>query len=650
MIKLTDVSVLALTKLRAHKLRIFITVLLASVLFGVLIIASLATNGLLRSVNLFRNEGLTSRYIVSVNNAPANVNEFYKTIRDPLLIAEAKKRYEALVAQKTAEAKRLGLEYSHVNDRPPYSQSSDGTTQLSINDPNGIVAQLLKEKYSTTPAFDQEKLSQLANQYGAIGIFHEEYYNIKKGSTLTPLVDGKEAFYDSTNEAEAALNYVNPPINSSLVTTAPAETTSGLLLPNNAGWQPDGSSLPIILPQNVIEQLLKLEKLPASATPSQKFERLKVIRDNINNLSFKMCYRNSASQSLIQQAIQRQKEISTNQNNKDYQKPSLLYALPDPTKCENATIVRDVRTAEEKKQATNQESFDAKFGKETAAVSKFITFKVVGMSPGSSEVLNPEQEREREKARTASDILAEILRADGVGQAIPRSLYDQLPNKADYADLLTYEPLYLMGNEDNKRRFIEFANAGNAQKFIDEQSCTVQYDNSCTPLGRPYQATLAFSNSAALDDAQNIIKQWSIYIMAGVMALAALIMWITIGRTIVDGRHETAVFRAIGFKRIDIALIYMLYAMILSVLTAGLACVIGFLGAHVLNSQFAPQLTAQAQYGFGAINSNNAVSLIGVNTEQLGIILLACVATGLLSAVPPLVRNVRRSPIRDMRS
>lgn len=524
MIKLTDVGVLAFTKLRARKLRTFLTVLLASMLFGVLIAASLVTHGLFQSIDSFRKEGLTSRYIVSVLNTPPSADEFYKTIRDPGLVAKAKKRYESLVTQKTTEAKRLGLEYSHVNDRPPYTQTSDGSTQLSINDPNGITLQLLKEKYSSTPAFDEAKLSQLAKQYGAIKTFTEESYAIKKRSSLSPLIDGKEVFHDSSNEAEVNTHYdVKPPINTSGITLAPPETTKGIVLPDNAGWRPDGSSLPVILPQNVIEQLLKLEKLPASASAAEKFERLKIIRDNIAKLSFKMCYRNSVSQSLIQKTLQQKKEIAANQNNKNYQKPSLLYALPDPTKCENAAITHDTRTAEEKKQEVNQRLFDAKFGKETVAISKFITFKVVGMSP-SSEVLNPEQEQQREKSRTTNDILAEMLRTEGIGQAIPRTLYNQLPNKTDYADLLTYEPLYLMGNEDNKRRFVEFANASDAQRFIDEQSCTVQYDNSCKPIGHPYQASLAFSNSAALDDMQAIFKQWSIYIMVGVMILAAFIM------------------------------------------------------------------------------------------------------------------------------
>ena len=42
----------------------------------------------------FVKRGLTSRYIVSVTNAPSNVDGFYKTIRDPNLVAEAKKRYD----------------------------------------------------------------------------------------------------------------------------------------------------------------------------------------------------------------------------------------------------------------------------------------------------------------------------------------------------------------------------------------------------------------------------------------------------------------------------------------------------------------------------------------------------------------------------
>ncbi len=93
----------------------------------------------------------------------------------------------------------------------------------------------------------------------------------------------------------------------------------------------------------------------------------------------------------------------------------------------------------------------------------------------------------------------------------------------------------------------------------------------------------------------------------------------------------------------------MLYAIILSTLVAVFAGIIGFTGAYILDNQFAPQLTAQAQYGFGAISSNNSIRLVGIDLQQILFILLACILTGLLSVVPPLVRNIRRSPISDMR-
>ena len=76
---------------------------------------------------------------------------------------------------------------------------------------------------------------------------------------------------------------------------------------------------------------------------------------------------------------------------------------------------------------------------------------------------------------------------------------------------------------------------------------------------------------------------------------------------------------------------------------------LGIIGAHLLDGQLSPGLTAQAQYGFNELSSAKRISLVGYDWHQLGLIAIICLATGLLSAVLPLIRNVRRSPIRDMR-
>lgn len=146
-----------------------------------------------------------------------------------------------------------------------------------------------------------------------------------------------------------------------------------------------------------------------------------------------------------------------------------------------------------------------------------------------------------------------------MGQMIPKDLYDKIPDKSKYADILAFEPYYLLGNEDNRTRYVEFSNATDAQKFIDEQSNDVQMDGTCVPAGRDYMASLAFNDSVALNDIRSKVSDWFGFAVLGVVVLAAIVMWITIGRTIADGRLETAVFRAIGFKRIDISLVYITY-------------------------------------------------------------------------------------------
>ena len=645
MIKLGDTTLLAFTKLRTRKIRTIMTIILASLLFGVLVAASLVMTGAFRSIDAFRKDGLTSRYIVGVAAAPGDPMALHKLLRDPELIKEAKARYTALVEKKTSEAKRLGLSYNQASDQPPYTQATNGDEMLSINDPNGIVRDLLAEKFSGQPAFDDAKLHAVADKYHATAFFESESYMVKRGSTLSVLPSDGEKFYDQSDDTAINANYQAPILDSSQV-MSPLVITKPFILPNNGGWKPSDDVIPIILPQNTIEQLLGLEKLPNNASASDKLTRLKEVRDKAVSLSFQACYRNSASLALIQQVVQQQKDTAAHASDKDYQRPALTYSLPDSKACQEPSVKSDTRTATEKKTDDNQTTFDQEFGKDTTPVSYFVSFKVVGVSPAEQSTQN----QQGSAGRNISDIVNNLLATSGIGQTIPQSLYNQIPNKSKYSDIFTYTPTYFFGsNEDNKQRYVEFASASDATKFIDEQSCATQYDNTCKPLGRLYQASLSFSNSAALDDIRAKATTWFNYALIGVIILAALVMWITIGRTIADGRRETAVFRAIGFKRIDIATVYVLYTILLSILVAICAVGIGFIGAVVINQKFGPTLTAQAQYGFGGLDLSKSVDLIGIDMRQIGLLLLACLITGLVSMVIPLLRNVHRSPIRDMR-
>ena len=131
--------------------------------------------------------------------------------------------------------------------------------------------------------------------------------------------------------------------------------------------------------------------------------------------------------------------------------------------------------------------------------------------------------------------------------------------------------------------------------------------------------------------------------------IAIIILSGTIGRMISDSRRETAVFRAIGFKRTDISLIYSVYTLIVSLLIGLVAMTIGSISSLLISQRFDRSLTARAITILSSNDFTKKFTLFGVNYSHVGLIVLAIVIVGLISIAVPLMRNVRRNPIKDMR-
>ena len=123
----------------------------------------------------------------------------------------------------------------------------------------------------------------------------------------------------------------------------------------------------------------------------------------------------------------------------------------------------------------------------------------------------------------------------------------------------------------------------------------------------------------------------------------------TVGRLIADSRRETAVFRAIGAKKLDIAQIYLLYTLLLALLVALFACAIGVIAALVTQHLFSATFTVQALVAYNSQNFNQTFHLFSFYWPDVLYLAGIAMATGLLSAALPLTRNLRRNPIRDMR-
>lgn len=646
MIKLADITLLTLTKLRSRRMRTIFTIVLASLLFGILVATSIILSGAFKSVEDFREDSLTGRYIVTVNSK-FDPQALYEFRRDAAVIAEAKSRYESLVAEKAKEAERLGVNYAQAMDQPPYSIDPNTDEEImNIRDANGIVYELLEERFSGEPLVDEGKLAELASRYGAEDVFASRTHGINRGSLSYLPVEG-EYFFDAMDEVEAKEFQETQKMFFLAITQAPKQISEQFLLENNASWSPRDKTIPIILPQNEVEVLLEKGDQRKVGSASDRLEYLTQLRREASDLTFQACYRNDDSSELIQKTVTQNKALEAGEGDEEYEAPSIIYELPDPKECENPYIVSDTRSDDQKKQDEAQAEFDEKFGLSSNPASQLVTFKVVGISPPAKN-LNPNNPSQ---AESFNDIITDLLETNGLGQAIPQHLYEQMPyeDRLRYGDIMEFKPTYFFGNEDDKVHYVEFANASAATKFIDEQACEVRPDGKCHPEDREYEARLAFTNSVAIDDIQSKASEWFDYAMLAVAVFASVIMGITVGRTIADSRHETAIFRAIGFKRIDITMVYVLYSVLLAALIALLAALLGLLVAYVADVMLAPELTAQAQYGFGGVDMTKEFSLIGFNQEQLTVVLIACLGSGLLGMVIPLLASLKRNPMRDLR-
>ena len=114
-------------------------------------------------------------------------------------------------------------------------------------------------------------------------------------------------------------------------------------------------------------------------------------------------------------------------------------------------------------------------------------------------------------------------------------------------------------------------------------------------------------------------------------------------------RRETAVFRAIGAKRSDIASVYVLYSLWVAARIALFAAGLGLLIAGIVHVLYAKSATQSAQLAYAVFTPEPKFSFLGFGSPVLWWILIGIVAMSLVAITPPLLRNIRRNPIKDMR-
>lgn len=637
MIWLPTAYQLAATKMKTRKIRLLVTLVISSILFAIILTASLVMRGAVSGIETFSKAGFGNRYIASGYSN----QQVYNYLQNPTVVARAEAAQKQLQADKKAEAKRLELNYDPANDMSIVT-SFDGPggkkeKAVSLDNPTaqGILADYIKHLPGTEADF-----KKTADSYGAIATYSG--VGLSQGSAppyIQVLKDGQEDYSSLTKNGPPTANGLDS------ISMQWQLMSKGLLKPFLLKGQSlevgAHDSIPIIAPYSAVEQLLGLKPLPSSATAKQQLARLKEVRSQAAGYSFSICYRNSTSSSDLQTALQQQQQIANSKGQKDFVMPDFVQDKPAKA-CGSVTTTRDIRTTAEKDQAANQAKFDSDFGK-PAAFSQIVRLRIVGLNsdiPQGSSI-------------SVNQILQSVLVSSlGTGWFSPIESADSQP--------VTGRMFNLDSPILSKTLFAEFSSGTQLKKFLDQQNCQPDFSNGppapgsdpfakCTAQHKYFSVYAFGSSSTALDDFKRGFSKVFAIAGAGVAVLAALIMMGTVGRIIADSRRETAVFRALGAKRLDIAEIYIAYVAMIALLVFIISLGIASVAAYFVNHHYSQIVTVDGLLAFNVADLSQKIVLMKVYTQDILYIAALIVGGAVMAALFPILNNVRRNPIKDMR-
>lgn len=645
MIGFGETAVLAYTKLKTRKVRLIVTLVISSLLFSGLVGASLVFRGVIHGVEDFNQEGFGSRYIIGANSV---ISDDLQLLSNKDIVNQAILANKDIIKRKKIEAKRLGLELDTTNQPLPYIEEDNGqgSKVKTLDQSNEVVLDVLASYKKKHPDPGLAELKKQANGYGPIDFYETKTISsISRKFGISLLDKGKESF-DQKNKQN------NSPFSrgTESFTTGWTLMSSKLLKPFTS---PDASldigsdgSIPVVAPFSAVEQLLSLEPLAQNASSNQKLDRIKEVRSKSATIKFEVCYRNSSSIAAVDQAVQLQQEILRNKDDKKYQKPNLIYDLPEKA-CNNPKLIKDTRTALEKKQADKQKEFDRIFG-EPPVVNKILTLRVVGVAPDPPEFAS----------FGVSDIFASILTSN-VGSGWYTPLENQ--QKVETLGKIFKPEPFGMPFSQTPPILVELSSAKQTKDFVDQQACKPEFGpntnfnsangpyETCIKEGKNFDLAPFGSNSLAIVDIKKGFSKFFRIAAIVVAVIAGIIMMGTLGRIIADSRRETAVFRAIGAKRLDIAQIYLAYTVMVSLMVVGVALLLGFIMASIADAKFSSDLTIESLLAYNSQDLSRKIHLYAFEAKDILYIGGFALLAGLASAIIPLVSNLRRNPIRDMR-
>lgn len=632
MLRILDASKLALTKLRTRKIRLAVTIIVAGLLFGVVVFGLTVLRASMASIGRFSRDTMSTRYLLAYSNHNKDQSElFYNTPQD------AKDRILALhkqhIADKKAAAKALGVEYDEKSEEEPIMKINQDDSG-SLNRNSWAVKTFLRQYTNEKNPLKPERIDAAAKRFGSSVTYRIQNVGGRNGS-LDVMIGGREDFQrnkeavpEQLNEFVSAAGYQEI-LDESLL--------NYYFLPHRA--HAASNEIPVFISYNDAAVLLGKKPLPTTAQPQQHIERIRELRNEAGNITIQVCYRNNASSHLIQQALDQQRTAANKSKNEFDVKPSIEYALPATDSCGGAIVKKDNRSASEKIADEKLQKFNQQFSTENITPQQAkLTYRVVGLLPDTAY------------GDDLKSNLAGALNANMPSRwIIPKQTFEAGAAKTYVPNILTTERRELSGGLSDTTIY-EFSDAEHARAFYHASMCNNQPKNKDLCVDGVSNFTRPFgSNSLVIEELQQQLTPILWYSLLGVIGVAAFILMLTISRTVADSRKESAIFRALGATRLDIAQIYIMYTLLLAGLITLFAITAGLIGAGVIDALYSADFSTAARYIIMPRDLNTTFQLFTFDPLIIALAAVSIVAAALIGSILPLARNTRRNPMKDMR-
>ena len=649
MIRLGYALTLARTKLNSKKATLLTSIIVASILFAVLIAGVIMFTGAQKSAVSFLEKANNNSYLVDVT--PVLPEDIYigGQIESLEELNELKQREKEYYDEVRANYKAQGIAYdasqevSVLKPSPYFEENTPEALRFISNFQSPVVeyAQTKRmEAYVAKAKNTRASLKEVAAKYGGSG-FYSNFYVGATVPQVTLIHENKEDFTAKMkSDPPTSHGYFINAIHNNAYGIYDDELLGRYLLPQGKPLE----GVPVIVSAQEAAKLFGKEKgigeEPKEAQPKATW--LKEVQGKLNGYVYQSCERNSADRALLDKINNDYVEMKTNEGKKDYIKPSLLYNLPTEP-CGAVSVKSDTRSVAEKKFEQDTIDKQKKLGTYVAPARTLHSFQIVG-------IVNSEDYLQ---AQDVQSFLKTLLSVNNLtsNAFIPRAQYESLPKSLKIDGLIGKDQQELMNNPEKldqslQQQVVSFKTIGEARAFMDNETCTG--DNwDCKRL---FKANPHGSNYVLLEDIGAMFQKVMSYALPIVLGFAAIIIWFTMGRVMAENRKETAVYRAMGARRKDILAVYLTYGGIIALYIALLSVAIGVVAAFIIDLTYGAYITSIATASFGTITEGTRFSLFSIESPYLLMIIGAIFVVSYIAMIQPLIRNIMRSPIKDMRS